>query len=295
MKIGFIGLGHLGTPIAENLLMQHQPVYVYNRTAAKAQPLLEKGAVICTSVKELAGLCDVVFSIVSDDAALHHITEGPDGIAAHLKAGGVHISMSTILPATSTALAALHHKHNNHYIAAPVMGRPEAARARKLNFLVSGQSDVIETIKPLLQDAGAVNTWEFGAEAGAANTAKLCSNYLILSGVAAMAEGINMAQRSGIDPHQWMQMLTQTLFNAPFYHIYSAALLKEAYLPAGFSLQMGLKDANLVMQQAQSVEAQMPLGQKLQELLQQSLAQGLGDHDVIAMALAIQKGPATLS
>jgi len=275
--------------------MQHQPVYVYNRTAAKAQPLVEKGAVICTSVKELAGLCDVVFSIVSDDAALYHITEGPEGIAAHLKAGGIHISMSTILPATSTALSALHRQQQQHYITAPIMGRPEAARARKLNFLVSGPGGIIETIKPLLQDAGAVNIWEFGTEAGAANTAKLCSNYLILTSVAAMAEGINMARQSGIDPEQWMQMLTQTLFNAPLYHSYGAALLKAAYLPAGFSLQMGLKDANLIMQQSQSVQAQMPLGQKVQELLQQSLAQGLGDHDVIAMALAIQKGAGTLS
>lgn len=263
--------------------MQHQPLYVYNRTAARAQPLADKGAVICTSVKELAAMCDVVFSIVSDDAALNHITLGADGIAANLKAGGVHISMSTILPATSTSLAAAHRQYENHYIASPVMGRPEAARARKLNFLLSGDSAVMETVKPLLQDAGAANTWEFGPDPGAANVAKLCSNYLILSGVAAMAEGINLAQKSGIDANQWMQMLTQTLFNSPFYHIYSASLLKEAYLPAGFSLGMALKDANLVLQQAQTAGVPMAVGQKTQELLQQGVANGLGDHDVVAV------------
>lgn len=280
MKTGIIGLGHLGTPIAENLLMQHQPLYVYNRTAAKAQPLADKGAVICTSVKELAAMCDIVFSIVSDDAALNHITLGPDGIAANLRPGGVHISMSTILPSTSNALQAAHREYSNHYVAAPVMGRPEAARARKLNFLVSGDGDAIAIAKPFLQDAGAVNTWEFGAEPGAANTAKLCSNYLILSGVAAMAEGINLAQKSGINAEQWMQMLTQTLFNAPFYHIYSATLLKEAYLPAGFSAKMALKDANLILQQSDTAGAAMALGQTTQALLQQAIADGLGEQDV---------------
>ncbi|HEY1164941.1 MAG TPA: NAD(P)-dependent oxidoreductase [Chitinophaga sp.] len=283
MKTGFIGLGNLGTPIAENLLMQHQPLYVYNRTAAKAQPLVEKGAVICTSVKELAALCDVVFTLVADDAALTHITEGPDGIAANLRPDGIHISMSTILPATSTALAATHRQYQNHYVTSPVMGRPEVAKARKLNLLVSGDETVIAAVKPLLLDAGAVNVWEFGPEPGAANVAKLCSNYLILSGVAAMAEGIHLAKQSGIQPEQWMQMLTQTIFNAPYYHIYSSALLKEAYVPPGFSLAMALKDANLVLQQAQTASVPMAVGQKTQELLQQGVANGLGDQDVVAV------------
>lgn len=287
MKTGFIGLGHLGTPIAENLLMQHQPLYVYNRTAAKAQPLADKGAVICTSVKELAALCDVVFSIVSDDAALNHITLGPDGIAANLRPGGIHISLSTILPATSTSLAAAHRQYENHYIASPVMGRPEAARARKLNFLVSGDPAIIETVKPLLQDAGGVNAWEFGADHGAANVAKLCSNFLILSSVAAMAEGITLARKSGIDANQWMQMLTQTVFNSLIHNSYGANLLKEAYVPAGFSLAMALKDANLVLQQAQTAGTPMAVGQITQELLQQGVANGLGEQDVVAVQKVI--------
>src|SRR5919198_361404 len=98
MKIGFIGLGNLGAPIAENLLEKTHDLHVYNRTASKAQPLANKGAVICTSVKELAGLCDIVFTVVADDAALNHITQGPEGIAANLKPGGIHVSISTILP-----------------------------------------------------------------------------------------------------------------------------------------------------------------------------------------------------
>ena len=140
MKLGFIGLGSLGTPIAENLLEKTKQLYVFNRTAAKAQTLVEKGAVLCGSVKELAAACDIVFSIVADDAALKQITEGDGGIAANLKTGGIHISISTILPATAKELSALHRKHNNSYLASPVMGRPEAAKAGKLHTSAGSSS-----------------------------------------------------------------------------------------------------------------------------------------------------------
>src|SRR5579883_1659564 len=102
MTLGFIGLGHLGTPIAENLLQKGHKLTVYNRTASKAQPLIEKGGTIAASPKEVAAASDIVFSIVADDAALNHVTLNEEGIAANLKPGGIHVSMSTILPATAT-------------------------------------------------------------------------------------------------------------------------------------------------------------------------------------------------
>ena len=288
MKLGFIGLGHLGTPIAENLLGNTKQLYVYNRTTAKAQSLIEKGAVLCKSVKELASLCDIVFSIVSDDAALKQITSGNEGIAANLKAGGIHISISTILPATAKELSVLHQQYNNYYVASPVMGRPEAARAGKLNFLVSGDEHAIETAKPLLQQAGAAGIWEFENEPEAANVAKLCSNFLIVSAIEAMAEGIHLAKKSGVDADKWMNMLTQTLFNAPVYINYGNILLKEAYQPAGFSLRLGLKDVNLVMEQASSVDAKMPFGKVLHKQLKDSVENELAEYDWTAIALALK-------
>ncbi|MEX6686661.1 NAD(P)-dependent oxidoreductase [Danxiaibacter flavus] len=287
MKIGFIGLGNLGTPIAENLLEKRKELYVYNRTAAKAQHLIAKGATLCQSVKELASLCDIVISIVSDDAAINNITQGENGIAANLKAEGIHISMSTILPATSIALAQLHQQHNNNYITAPILGRPEAAKARKLNFLVSGNEELQDVIEPILHDAGAVNIWTYGEDAGAANTAKLCSNYLIVSAIQAMSEGISLARHSGIDAEQWMNMLTQTIFAAPAYINYGNLLLKEAYQPAAFSLKLALKDVNLVAEQASETQANMPLGKLLQQQMNKCIEKGMGDYDVTALALAL--------
>jgi 3-hydroxyisobutyrate dehydrogenase-like beta-hydroxyacid dehydrogenase len=96
MQTGFIGLGNLGAPIAENLLEHHAGMYVYNRTTEKAKPLAEKGAKVCNSIKELAAACDIIFTIISNDAAIKEITEGTEGIAKNLKAGGIQISMSTI-------------------------------------------------------------------------------------------------------------------------------------------------------------------------------------------------------
>jgi 3-hydroxyisobutyrate dehydrogenase-like beta-hydroxyacid dehydrogenase len=288
MKLGFIGLGNLGTPIAENLLQKNHSLHVYNRTASKAQPLANKGAVVCTSVKELAEMCDIVFSVVSDDAALNHITQGEEGIASNLKAGGIHVSVSTILPATAKHLLEIHQQYNNHYIASPVMGRPEAARAKKLNFLVSGDSSAIAIIKPFLQDAGGARVSEFGENVEAANVAKLCTNFLIVAAIESMAEGINLAKKSNLDPQQWFDMITQTIFNAPIYINYGNILLKEAFQPAGFSLRLGFKDVNLVVEQAAETNAQMPAAELMQQRLQECVANGLGEHDLTAVALALK-------
>jgi len=288
MEIGFIGLGNLGSPIAENLLRKIQRLLIYNRTASKADPFVQKGAIRCTSIKELAQKCDIVFSVVSDDSALNAITRADNGIAQNLKEGGIHISVSTILPATARELAQVHKQFNNHYIAAPVMGRPEAARAGKLNFLVSGEKKIIETIRPFLHHAGGTGIWEFGNEAPAANVAKLCTNFLIVSAIEAMAEGINLAKKSGVDSNAWISMITQTLFSAPVYINYSNILLREMFQPAGFALRLGLKDVNLVMSQSNEVSAEMPIGKLMQARLYECVENGLGDYDWTAVALALK-------
>lgn len=288
MKAGFIGLGNLGLPIAANLLEQTGQLYVFNRTASKAEALIEKGAIACSSVRELAGLCDVVFTMVSDDAALNHITIGENGIAANLKKGGIHVSMSTILPATAEQLANIHSGKKQFYIAAPVMGRPEAARARKLNFLVSGNAATIKIIKPLLEACGAVGVREFGDRIVSANIAKLCSNYMIIAAIQAMAEGIQLAEKSGIDAKGWMEMLTKGLFNAPVYINYGNLLLNKTYQPAAFTLKLGLKDVNLVLQQAATAGADMPLGELVKKQLNACISEGFGEYDWTAIALALK-------
>lgn len=289
MKIGFIGLGNLGTPIAENLLTAHQHIFVFNRTFEKTKELVEKGATACSTVKELALQCDIVFSIVADDNAVKEITLGENGLAENLKAGAIHASMSTILPATAEEMGKAHETNGSFYLAMPVMGRPEAARAKKMNFLMSGNLESINKVKPLLPDAGAATIWEFGETISAANVAKLCNNFLILGALESMAEGITMARRSGIDDAQWMKMVTSTFLNAPIYNIYGNIILNETYAPAGFRLQLGLKDANLVLQHGETVNLQMELAQLLQQRMNRCMDAEMGDLDWSAITKDVER------
>ena len=245
MKIGFIGLGSLGTPIAINLKESGHDVYVYNRTVAKTGVLAAKGAVVCNSIAALAKECAVVFTIVSDDAALNSICEEENGLLNHLAANSIHVSMSTILPQTAGDLAAAHQINGQHYLAAPVFGRPEAATAKKLNYVISGDEAIRNKIEPLLKEAGGAGVFHFGDTFTAANTVKLCGNFLIASALEAIGESAALANQSGVNAVSMWNMFSQTLFNTPLYHNYSNIILQQKFEPAAFTAKLGLKDIEL--------------------------------------------------
>lgn len=284
MNIGFIGLGSLGTPIAINLKESGHQLFVYNRTVSKTVALQEKGAVVCSSIAALAKECSIVFTIVSDDAALKNICEGNNGLIQLLPKGSIHVSMSTILPQTAADLCQLHQQQGQHYLAAPVFGRPEAAAAKKLNFVYSGDAAVGKQIEPLLKDAGAAGVWDFGENITAANTVKLCGNFLIASALEAMGESMALANKSGIDAAKMWNMFNQTLFNTPLYHNYSNIVLQQKFEPAAFTAKLGLKDINLVLQQASQVKQPMLLAQLLRENLLELVNTGKGNTDWSAVS-----------
>lgn len=285
MKYGFIGLGSLGTPIAINLLESGHQLYVHNRTIAKAKPLEAKGAIVCDTVAALAQHCDVVFTMVADDAALKNITTGENGLLQHGKPGSIHISMSTILAQTSGELAALHQEKGQHYVAAPVFGRPEAATARKLNFVISGPKDIREKATPLLKDAGGAGVWEFGDDIHTANTVKLCGNFLIATALEAIGESAMLAQQSGVDAHKMWDMFGQTIFNAPIYQNYSKIILNQQFEPAAFTAKLGLKDLNLVLQQGAIAKQPLPLAELLKGHLTKLVNNGKESIDWSAVSL----------
>jgi 3-hydroxyisobutyrate dehydrogenase-like beta-hydroxyacid dehydrogenase len=285
-NIGFIGLGKLGTPMALNLIDRGHTLYVYNRTASKTRTLAAKGAIVCEDVPSLAKQCHIVFTIVSDDAALKTITEGPSGLLNHLQKQSVHVSMSTILPQTAAELYSLHKNHSQYYLAAPVFGRPEAAAEKKLNFTISGDEKIRKQVEPLLKDTGALNVWDFGDNVTAANTIKLCGNFLIASALEAIGESVNLASNSGVDAQQMWKMLSGTLFNAPVYINYSNIILQKKFEPAAFSMKLGLKDMNLVLQQAKAVNQQMPLASLIQQKMEKMVHNGKENIDWSALSIA---------
>src|SRR5262249_19967311 len=158
----------------------------------------------------------------------------------------------------------LHSENKQHYLAAPVFGRPEAAISKKLNFAISGEEKIRTRTEPLLKDAGAAGIWQFGDAITAANTVKLCGNFLISGAIEAIGESVNLADASGVNPQTMWDMFLQTIFNAPAYHIYANIILKKRFEPAAFTARLGLKDLNLVLQQADSANQQMPLAGLIQ-------------------------------
>jgi 3-hydroxyisobutyrate dehydrogenase-like beta-hydroxyacid dehydrogenase len=267
--IGFIGLGHLGLPLATNLLNAGYPLRVYNRTASKAESLVAQGAQLATRPVEAVITGGIVATIVWDDAALESIVMS-DGFLERLGPGGIHLSMSTMLPETAKKLAAIHAQHGSVYVEAPIFGRPEAAVARNLWIPFAGPQSAKERVRPLLEAMGGQGIFDFGEEVGAATLVKLVGNFLIVSAGYSLKEALSMAENNGVDPKAVIDMLTQTLFPAPIYQSYSKRIAENN---APFSQNaIPLKDIGLFKKTAQQVESPTPIASLLHDLLRSDAA-----------------------
>lgn len=283
-SVTFIGLGAMGEPMASNVLRSGVALTVYNRSRERAAPLATAGAKVADSVAAAVTPGGVVITMLANDAALLDVTLGDSGVADRLGAGGLHISMSTVSPETSRHLAAEHAKRGSLWLSAPVFGRPEAAAAQKLWICQSGAAEAKARAKPLLEAMGQA-IHDFGEEPGAANVVKLSGNFLILSAVEAMAEALTLAEKSGIDRQALAGFLGQTIFNCPIYQNYGRILAAQTYEPAGFKLELGMKDVRLVRDAAESATVPMPLADLLHARLLTSLAKGRGQLDWTAIEM----------
>jgi len=262
--IGFIGLGQLGLPMATNLLNAGYALRVYNRTASKAEPLVAQGAQLVTRPVDVVMTGGIVATIVWDDAALESVVMS-DGFLEHLGPGGIHLSMSTVLPETAKKLAAIHARHDCAYVEAPIFGRPEAAVARNLWIPFAGPQQAKERVRPLLKAMGGQGIFDFGEEVGAATLVKLVGNFLIVSAGYSLREALSMAENNGVDPKAVVDMLTQTLFPAPIYQSYGKRIAENT---APFSQNaIPLKDVGLFKKTAQQVESPTPIASLLHDLL----------------------------
>jgi 3-hydroxyisobutyrate dehydrogenase-like beta-hydroxyacid dehydrogenase len=262
--IGFIGLGQLGLPVATNLLNAGYSLLVYNRTASKAEPLVAQGAHLMAHPVDVVTTGGIVVTLVWDDAALESVVMS-DGFLEQLGPGGIHLSMSTILPETAKKLAAMHAQHGSVYIAAPIFGRSEAAVAHQLWIPFSGPQSAKERVQPLLKAMGAQGIFDFGAEVGAATLVKLVGNFLIGSAGYSMREALLMAEKNGVDPKAVIDMLTQTLFPAPIYQNYGRRIAENT-VPFSQN-KIPLKDMGLFQKTAQQVESPTPIASLLEGLL----------------------------
>jgi 3-hydroxyisobutyrate dehydrogenase-like beta-hydroxyacid dehydrogenase len=275
MRTGFIGLGQMGAAMAENLLKAGQEVTVYNRSADKAAPLIAAGA---TAAARPADACrgDAVLTMLADDHAVEGVVFGHDGIIGALKPGGVHVSCSTISVALSRRLAQAHAAAGQRYVAAPVFGRPEAAAAAKLFVVAAGVPDAVAVVSPLLDVVGQ-RTFVLSEQPESANLVKLSGNFLIASVIEALGEAMALVGRGGIDPHDYVDLLTSTLFGTPVYRIYGGLIADRKFAPAGFAAPLGFKDIRLTLAAAEELRVPLPLASLLRDRFLTLLAQG-GNH-----------------
>ncbi len=285
-EIGFIGLGAMGLPMATNLIATGHKLRVYNRTAAKAQPLVERGAEQVARPADTARPGGVVITMVSDDEVLKNVVLGPDSIASRLAPGGIHISMSTVAPATSRELARHHAGCGSSYVAAPVFGRPDNAAAGQLVVCVSGPSAAKTTVRPLFEPMGRA-IFDFGEDPGAANVAKLAGNFLIAAALEAIAEALAMAEKSGVERTKVVEMLGKTLFKCPIYQHWGQLVAEKRHTSVVLRMALGLKDLNLVLSTAGEVKVPMPVASLVRDRLLAGLAKGREQMDWSALALGV--------
>jgi len=275
MRIGLIGLGQMGTGIAANLLKAGHELTVYNRTRAKAEAFASEGAKVADHIAD-ACRGDAVITMLSNDDAVESAVYGDGGVLASLPKGAIHVSSSTISVALSKRLAEHHAERGQRYVAAPVFGRPEAAAAAKLFIVAAGSPEAVKTAMPVF-DAIGQRTFTVSEDAPAANIIKLSGNFLIASVIESLGEAMALVGKAGIDKHQYLELLTSTLFGAPIYKTYGTLIADEKFSPPGFAAPLGLKDVRLTLAAGDDLRVPLPLASLLRDRYLTLLANG-GDN-----------------
>ena len=283
--LGFIGLGNMGAPIAVNLLKAGYGLRVYNRTAAKASALVEKGATLASTPADAAQPGGIVVTMVADDRALEDLCLGSGSFVERLGPGGIHVSLSTISPATARSLTGHHAKHQVNYVASPVFGRPDAAAAKRLWVCTSGPAAAKQRSEPI-QNAIGQGLFDFGEDTGAANVVKLCGNFMVAAAIETLAEMLTLAEKSGVSKKAVAEMIAKF---SPLHAGYANQIAEQRFEPAGFRLTLGLKDVNLILHMAAASTTPLPLGSLLHDRWVSAVAKGRGDLDWSAIALNVSE------
>lgn len=283
-RVGFIGLGLMGLPMAENVLKAGFPLWVYNRTKEKAASLLDKGGQWAASPEELAGSCDIVISMVANDLALNEIVHGSSGILSSSKKPLIHISMSTVSPDLITDLEKKHQEAGIGFLAAPVTGRPERAKAGALWIFLAGNSKSKKTAYPILETIS-TKIFDLGEHSAQALLFKLCNNFMISSLIESFSEAASMLEKVGISTSVAAEIWGSSQFDSPVFHSVIPMICKGNFSDGGFALKLGLKDMRLLQNCADKAQVPMPFLSDLHEKMLTSMNLGREDFDWSVIAL----------
>ena len=275
--IAFIGLGRMGEAMATNIQRAGYPLVVWNRTPAKAEPLLAAGAAIADTPAAAAARADIIISSLADDASLTSVVSGPNGILKGLRPGCVHISTSTVSPRLSNQLDLMHTAANAHYLAGPVVGRPSAAQAAQLLTFVGGNPQRIEEVRPVITTYAPVIIFA-GKLPGLANTAKLIANFLGASAIDLIGQSLALAEKSGLSQDLVLQMLSG-FFAFPAIKEYVTRIASRDFDSVGFTVSGGLKDIELIIASAHEVNFELSSALAMQTKLRAAIERGWKDKN----------------
>ena len=277
MKIGFLGLGKMGTPMALRLIAAGHELSVWNRTEGRTKPLLHEGAIAAATPAEAELGSGAVITMLFDDAAHEEVLFGANGLLDALEPGALHISCSTISVALSERLTEEHARRGIDFVAAPVFGRPPAAEQGKLWIVAAGTEKAVARARPLLEPLSR-GISVVGANPPQAHAVKLGGNFLIAATLNAMSESFVYAAAQGIDPGTFFETINSALFQSVFHANYANVMLHPPEEP-GATINLGAKDVNLFRAAAAGHGVSLPLADHLHGILAQAQRDGLGETD----------------
>lgn len=286
MQVGFIGLGLMGRPMALNLLKAGHEVHVWSRRRASMAPLLDAGAGDCASAAEVARRAAVTISMVADAPDVEEVTLGEAGVAAAARPGHIHIDMSTIAPAAAQSLAERLAARGVTWLDAPVSGGEVGAIAGSLTIMVGGDAAAFDTAQPLFAAMGQSIT-RIG-DAGAGQVAKACNQILTGVGVAAVAEALNFATKSGVDAARVREALLGGFAYSRILENHGQRMLDRNFKP-GFKAWMHQKDLRIVMEEAHRLGLALPSAAATAQMLNAMVGSGLGEDDSVAMLKLLER------
>jgi 3-hydroxyisobutyrate dehydrogenase-like beta-hydroxyacid dehydrogenase len=283
MRVGFIGLGRMGQAMAARVLAGGHELTVYNRTPEKADALAKEGATVARSIAAACEGCEVVATMVADDAALEEVVLAPGGIRESLPKGAVHTASGTHGVAAIKTVAAAHGEAGQAFVAAPVLGRPEAAAAGQIGIVAGGREDAVDRCMPLFEAMGN-RIFRAGSLPESASAIKLANNFVLGCAIEAIGEGISLVRKYDVAPQVFHQVLSEGLFAAPAYKTYGRIISDEDYDQVGFTVELALKDARLILAAADLADLPLPSANVYRDRLLTAAANGDEQKDWAIMA-----------
>lgn len=282
MKLGFIGLGAMGAAMARRLMDAGHELWVYNRTASKAEPLVQAGAHRVDSPAQVGRRAPIVFSMLFDDQAVETTVFGENGLAEGLPKDGLHVCCSTLSLEQARRLDEEHKRRGQRYLSQTVLGRPPAAASGELFIILAGAPKDRDAIKPLSSVFGQ-RLFEVGDDPAHANLVKLCLNSLIFSTIEQMAEVFSLCEKGGVAPGKMFEVMTNSFYSAPVHKNYGKVMLEKNYDSGQAPMAIGLKDNDLYLAAGKALRVPLPISSLLHDRFVQALAAGGDNLDFAAI------------